>query len=59
MTTKSTAHRISIDTKPGRAPAPIRSRYECSCGSVGPWTTPTKAHAAGDAHLAIASEAAQ
>jgi hypothetical protein len=47
------AHAIVIETKPGRAP--VVSRFVCSCGVVGDWTTTAAAHDAGDDHKGMAS----
>lgn len=47
-------HSICIDTKARnpRDPKKVESRFECSCGTVGEYTTPEEAHAQGDLHLA-------
>lgn len=43
---------VIIETKPGRAPAHVKSRWLCeTCDEHGDWTTPNEAHAGGDAHV--------
>jgi hypothetical protein len=51
---------VVIDTRPGRAPAPVRSRWTCeTCGEGGDWTTPAEANAQGEAHVERVRERAR
>lgn len=49
-------HRITIETRPGRAPDPVWSRWSCSCGAHGGWESEaggaTATNAAADSHAA-------
>ena len=51
---------VRVDTRPGRAPAPARSRWTCeTCNVGGDWTTPDEASAGGDAHVERVRERAR
>jgi hypothetical protein len=38
---RDSAHRITIDCKPGRAPTPVVTKWSCSCGEHGDWIRAT------------------
>lgn len=53
MTRKGVKHELEVETKPGRNYDSVRSRWTCrTCGVGGDWTTPDKAHAGGETHVA-------
>jgi len=44
-------HRVTIRTKSGRYPSPVRSQFSCSCGLRSGWTTGDTANELADLHL--------
>lgn len=51
MTPAKIRHRITVDSKPGRWPEPVISRWFCSCGAAGKGWMPNKqANAEAEAH---------